>query len=415
LLVFLHLMSVLWAQGLQSIGMRLPGKVRAALLVLLVVGLLGGTYWVLGQPLERFLPGGFLPVGASTATAGTRPAPQVDLKALAGQRLMEIRFHPVVAGVLTPLEVFPRIMTARSLGAAALPIGIVLGYCVGLVAVLLRLDADFLDRAEAVGKRRAQLQIAMRRNGGIKIKVTGTAKRKLAMPGYGWGIGPVVWRQINTALRQSRGILITLGALMALVFMLAGNKQARPALYGIGGWGVFLLAGILRFDFRADLDRMTVLKAWPVSAWALAVGQLITPVLLSGAVALAAGVALVAYGVVPVGWALGGAVVGTALIGTIVALENAVFLVFPTRGVGGAGDLQHIGRNALLMAGRLVMLGLGLAAAGGVFALLRYLTKSTVIGFVGGGVVIWAEFLLMVYLVALAFRRFDAGRDTPPT
>ncbi len=413
MLLFLHLVSVLWAQGLQSVGVRLSGKVRMAILAVLIGGGLAATYWLTRQQLDQFLPS--FGASARSATRPTTAGASAQFQSMLMDKAMAVRQQPVIEAALRPLEVFPRIMTAPSFAAVLAPVGMAAAFVAALVAVLVRLDADFLDKAEAVGRRRAQTQLNMRRNGGMKLRVTGTAKRKFAMPRYFGGVGPVVWRQINSALRQSRGVLTTIGILMAVVVMVAGNKSAQSSLYGIAPWACFMLATILRFDFRADLDRMSVLKAWPISPIALAIGQLLTPVLLSGAVAFAGAAALVAYGALSLKWALVGVVAGVAVIGNIVALENAVFLLFPTRGTGGAGDLQHIGRNALLMIGRLLVLGLGLGTAFGVGFLVKYLSGSLMLAAACGGLVVWAELSAMVYVVAAAFRRFDAGRDTPPT
>jgi hypothetical protein len=129
--------------------------------------------------------------------------------------------------------------------------------------------------------------------------------------------------------------------------------------------GVAYLASGLRFDFRAELDRMPSLRAWPLAAWQVFVAVVLPVTLL---VACFVCIVLAVRGIVLDDLSLEvlGAMCATPLVAFLwVALDNAVFLLFPVRFVPGMGGaLQHSGR-ALLM----VLLRLGLLAVAGTAAL----------------------------------------------
>ena len=52
------------------------------------------------------------------------------------------------------------------------------------------------------------------------------------------------------------------------------------------GMTVAMLTPLLTFDFRGDIDRIDLLKALPLPAWRMALGQLLAPTLLLTAVQL---------------------------------------------------------------------------------------------------------------------------------
>jgi hypothetical protein len=97
------------------------------------------------------------------------------------------------------------------------------------------------------------------------------------------------------------------------------------------------------------------------------------------------------------------------------ALENLLFLLFPFRLMQSSpGDFQALGRNVLfLFAKGMVLVMVGMLA--GIVGLIAYLISGSVIV---GVLVPWPAVALiaaaLIPLVALAFKRFDVSRDTPP-
>ena len=177
-----------------------------------------------------------------------------------------------------------------------------------------------------------------------------------------------------------------------------------------------VLPPMIRFDFRGDLDRMGELKALPLPTSGLVIGQLAVPVAIGSAVQfllLAVLAALDAEGRTIAVYAIAFVVPFNFLF---YAVENLVFLAYPTRMVpAGPGDFQHLGRNVLVMAlkGMLLMAVALVLAVGGTIAFF-VMGRS----WLGAGVVVW--FLLvgacagLVPLLVFFFRRFDVSRDTPP-
>jgi hypothetical protein len=237
-------------------------------------------------------------------------------------------------------------------------------------------------------------------------------------------VGPIWWRHVATALRSVRSLVVLLlltGAMAAPVWVEASEPGSTDSLWPrllamMVGMTLFVPA-LVPFDFRGDLDRMDMLKALPLPAWRLVVGQLLTPVLLvSLAQLIVLGAAQLARGqadpsllmALMFAWPFNALIFG---------LENMLFLLFPTHVLGAApGDIQALGRQVVLWVVKmfaLVLLG-GVAALVGV--LVFFLTGQS---WPAALAVVWLVLVAFVVglvpLVGLAFRRFDVVRDTPPS
>jgi hypothetical protein len=102
-------------------------------------------------------------------------------------------------------------------------------------------------------------------------------------------------------------------------------------------------------------------------------------------------------------------------------LENLMFLWFPARPTPTApGDFQMMGRQTLMMLAKMAILSLVMvpAAVAGtiayVVARLAFEVNGTPAGLAVGWLALTGLSLVVVPLVASAFRRFDVARDTPP-
>jgi hypothetical protein len=182
----------------------------------------------------------------------------------------------------------------------------------------------------------------------------------------------------------------------------------------------FTLPSMLTYDFRGDIDRMDVLKSLPIAPSRLVLGQLIAPVLLGSLAQL--------FLLLLLQFVLGG--VGLILLLTLLfalpvnallfALENLLFLWFPTRQMATTGaDFEQVGRTFLLLLSKIFLLGCGLAVASVPTVLTYFLVEL-----LGGpaktaaGAVAWLMLAaltgLLLPVLALAFENFDVARDTPP-
>ncbi len=127
--------------------------------------------------------------------------------------------------LLAPFEVFSHAILADAFfpdlvcwGAAAAAIDL------GLLVLVLKLDADYLEGAAAVSQKLYERIRRARQGGGIALPTSKSAAR-LRIPRLPWlgGAGPLAWRQLLLAMRTSRlVILISLGlgcVLLVLAFV----------------------------------------------------------------------------------------------------------------------------------------------------------------------------------------------------
>src|SRR5262249_34389521 len=97
-------------------------------------------------------------------------------------------------------------------------------------------------------------------------------------------------------------------------------------------------------------------------------------------------------------------------------LENLLFLLFPARMLANTpGDFQAVGRNVLFTMAKLMGIVLVALVAGLSGVVVSFLVGgNSVPGVAAAWVVVACCDAGLVPAVALAFRNFDVGRDTPP-
>jgi hypothetical protein len=95
------------------------------------------------------------------------------------------------------------------------------------------------------------------------------------------------------------------------------------------------------------------------------------------------------------------------------AIENLIFLLFPTRAAANPADFQGYGRQILLLfaKGLLTLVAGGIAAALAMVAHL--LTDSWVVSAATAGVVLTVIAAALVPAVGWAYARFDVSSDVP--
>ena len=153
----------------------------------------------------------------------------------------------------------------------------------------------------------------------------------------------------------------------------------------------------------------------PVSALAIAAGQL------APSVALLAGLQWAAVSTVVVFTHLLPAVVVPALLPAllpfawaVLAIDNLLFLIFPHRiDLDDAGNVGFMGRLMLVMFLKFCALGVLTLVAGGIGAGLGILTSSLLVGVSTTLAIVLAVDVVLTWLVARTFDAFDPGRDTP--
>jgi len=332
----------------------------------------------------------------------------------------QIHASPVGRVVLAPLEPFGNAITATRASELFKWAAYAAFLLVIVLAIVVVLDANYLEAAMAASQRRYEKIRKIR--GGSFLSGVGLGKQpRRHLPVFPWlgGAGPIAWRQLTNAMRSSRGLLLLLGSLallMLAIYRLIPHNPKELLNVGVGAmlWLTFLLSGMLNFDFRGDVDQMDVLKALPINSVALTLGQLVSPVLVMSmihiAVLLAMGTIIHNYSAIALAAAL---ILPINLL--LFCAENLVFLLFPHRPAAASpGDLQILGRKFvfLLMKGLVLMIG---ALIAGCFAALAWVFtgKSLVVVGAVAWIALAVECAALVPAIAWAYRRFDPSVDTP--
>ncbi len=291
---------------------------------------------------------------------------------------------------------------------------------VALLTLVMWLDVNYLGWAVAVS-RKLYGGLKRARRGGVGWAVT-QADARWHLPVLPWlrGAGPIAWKQLMRAMRNSRGLLIfliILGAVTCPMLLVQQKGQSIPVgvLAGNLFFMTIILTRMLPFDFRGDLDHLDWLKSLPIGAAAVASGQLVTPALLMTSIhwLILGGTAALVHGSPTVLLAM--AVFCPPLNWLLFGSENLIFLLFPARMVSATpGDLQFFGRAMLELFAKMCFLlaFCGTAAAAGALA-FAISGGSWIVTLAVAWLVLAGLAVGIVPCVAWAYRRFDVSIDTP--
>jgi hypothetical protein len=387
-------------------------------LVSAAVSLCAGTLGALAFNRQRRL---LLALTACLAVLAVVPVAK-GVSAGTGDPLRRLAASPVLRFAGAPFRPFIMTFTAERAWPDMAVHGAVSALVdLGLLGLVVGLNFQFLEVSARASARRYEILCRARRGG----SPAGNHPARVRVPALPWlgGAGPACWRQLTAAAR-SPGRVAAVFALFALAGVCplllpnaggAGAPQgANPALVLLASLAVFAPT-MLGYDFRPDLVRMAELKTLPVRPAYLVVGQLATPVIVMS-LAEWSGLALVAAQVaLPRQAASAAVVLGPPLNFVLVAVENLFFLWFPARFVAGASaDFQMMGRQLLLMTGRLAcgLFGAALAALLGVVGYYAAGGRWPA-ALAGGALGLAATGVGLVALLSQAFQDFDVARDRP--
>jgi hypothetical protein len=327
--------------------------------------------------------------------------------------------------LLAPFEVFSHAILAREFfpglaiwGTAAAAID------VGLLVVVFKLDADYLEGAAAISQALYERRQRARQGGGFPLPTSKTAAR-LRFPRLPWlgGAGPLAWRQLLVALRTSRLIIvISLGigcVLLLVALFLPGDSPSSHLVVPTMGLGflaymTFIFAMQLPWAFRGDIEHIDSLKTLPIAPIALAAGELAGGVLVLAAIQLVVLAALLAArGNLAVILTAAAFLVPVDIL--MLGVSNALFLIYPVRvAQANAADFQLVGRVMLVMLLQFLILvpALGLPAGigGGVFWMSGWSWPAFA---ASSWLALVAELPPLVWTVSWLFQRFDPSTDTP--
>lgn len=354
-----------------------------------------------------------------------------------GDVLRRFTEDPRVVALTLPFEPWVRLVTASSPSEFALWGAVALGIFAVLFEGVARLPQDFRELSLASS---ADVAARIRRVKQGGIASTRSLKSEGGLRPVPWVFGrgrrgALAWRKL-AGIQRRAGVTLLFSIFLLSVLVFAATKftgvtdQNRAiAEFVVGGvnerpvgttgavliavMGTFYLCSGLRFDFREDIERMDVLKAWPLSSMAV-FGFTLLPeaVLIAGLICAALIVHALLVGLTAL--QLAPFLAFTPLAAWIwLALDNALFLVWPVRVVPGQdGAVQNMGRATMFLFVRgVVMLvmagiggGVGVAAA---FVADQFHIPSEPVGIVA----VWSVMLGFCFLTAraggAALRRFD--------
>jgi hypothetical protein len=392
-LLLVQFFSINAVIGLQTLGSGLRARLRWSILIAFLAAVV---------------------IIARHVFAGQTPTSGFDL-------MRRIDAAPLAHAMLSPFSVFGDLIAATTVAEFfrfAIP---AVAIDALLLALLLRLDANYLETATIASARRySQLQ---RIRGGSMLSIGVGANAHWHIPVFPrlGGVGPIIWRQITGAARSSKGLLFLL-LILAVgstpLFYSVGprTRQFATTFATVAVWLTLLVSTMLKFDFRGDLDLMDTLKSLPIHPWAVAAGQLIAPSLLMAIthLALLAIAAKLSPGHTPVFICAAILVVPMDLL--LFSIENLIFLLFPSRPAAASpGDFQILGRQALVLTGKMITLTVFFTPPITAAAVTYYLlTAKSLPAFTAvAGILVCVEVLALIPVLGWAFRRFDPSIHTP--
>jgi len=326
--------------------------------------------------------------------------------------------------LLAPFEVFSHAILAEAWfpdlvcwAAAAAAIDL------GLLALILRLDTDYLEAAAAASQKLYERMQRARQGGGFAPQASKHASR-LRVPRLPWlgGAGPLAWRQLLLAMRTSRYVIVfSLGTGVVLLVLAVALGRAGPGADMVPRMGIAFLAYLtflftmqVPWAFRGDIDHIDFLKTLPIAPVALATGELAGGVVVLVAIQLVLLACQLATGANPT-IVLAAAAFIVPFDVLMLAMNNLLFLIYPVRiAPGTSADFQLFGRLMLFMLLDFLILipTLGIPAAIGAIAFFvsgLYWPAFAVTSWL----VLVAELPLLLILLSWTFQRFDPSTETP--
>ena len=326
--------------------------------------------------------------------------------------------------LLAPFEVFSHVIFAERWFPDLVGWGAVASAMdLGLLILVLRLDADYIERAAAISQWIYDLQQRARRTSGLGVAATQQGAR-FRLPQFPWlaGAGPIAWGQLLSIVRTSSRAIVTVLIATTVFLLWAGYESRRspvsplPFEAGMGflSYITFLFA-MWPWGFCGDLDRLDFLKTLPIHPVALAVGELTGGVLVLAAFQLLIFAFLLAAAPANAPPILAAAVLATPVDALLLATNNLIFLIYPVRMASSTDfNFELVGRSILSLLMRLLVLVPGLGIPAGLGGIAYLLTSSWTAFGLTAWLVLVAELLPLILVVAWAFQRFDPSTQTPP-
>ncbi len=394
---------------ISAYGMSRATFTRCRWLVLALTA--GCVFWALGRAW---------PLPASATESRLPPALGIGLHL--SRTFLQLRTSWIGGFAETPFAVFPRVILTPSV-SLALVADLLLAACmvVMMAGLLLDLDRRMLRRrAGAERKNFRRLQKASLPAAACEFRQTPPR-----VPRRMCGMGSLAWRQAIGVYHYRMQVFASLivPAFLSTLTLLAPDNGATMLAQVVGGLAFYtflLLPTALKFDFRRDVDRMSLIKSFPASPAAVTIGQLTVPVFICTVFQLS--VLLAAMAAHPYHPLLLLAALAVLIPANVVvfALENVFFLLYPYR-LNQEG-LTIFLRSILAFTAKSILFIVAL----GVVLVWIIASKSIAHRFQSAGpfarplifvtgisALMAAAAALTTAMLIAVYRRFDPSQDTP--
>jgi hypothetical protein len=340
--------------------------------------------------------------------------PQLELVA----RFRALADSEVLRVASAPFAVFSRVMLAESVGALAVWGAAAVAMTLGVVWLILRLDANFLEASLAASQRRYEMVERAKRSGGLPTIGIG-AKPRFTLPRLPrlFGAGTIAWRQSLDLMRGSGRLLFILPAFIGpfVALAVANDRATGPQTAVMIGMPIFIgffISMIMPLGVRTDLDHIDLIKTLPLRSTAVVWGAVAAAVLY---LTLLQWIATLAMSAVMARWTAAATLAILLAIPVnllFVASDSVLVILYPSIRRVAPGDVLAGMRIMLvnLVKFLFAMAAAGVAALGALAAWLVWGDSLAAMG-TGGSIVLFLEGIATVWVAGLLFEQFDPSRD----
>ncbi len=406
-----HLHSLIF--GFVGISLTFLFLTLASMLVTLVRQILSEKLFSVGRQVVALICLGAFAIAMSQAIT------QIEFENLKDFTvwLQQISGSTMGQIVLMPFRIFSDAIFAKDLLSFLRWVALATMMNVGLVIVILMLDANYLETAANVSRKIFEKKERMK-TGKVKISAKSTRWKLKMFPYYG-GFGPMAWRQLVSVIRPSKSVfivaaVISICASIPVLMDIKSELIETPAVVAVAFGAMAYLTAIfslsLPYGFRADIDHIEVFKSLPVRPFAIAAGEIV------GSVALFASIHLFMsiVGLIATRnfflWWVAGMIFILPFNVLVCSLCNTLFLLFPMRNFAGSKDIQTLSLGFVFMLFQAIVF-LGVAFVCVVPALLVYwLSSNQFLTWSTAWVLLVISATVSVYFTGRTYENFDVTR-----
>jgi hypothetical protein len=388
--------------------------------------LVAGTWWW----LRRTIP---------APAAADLDGPEAILRYFGG-----VLAAPPLSWLLAPFFWVLRPFFAPDLGAFLRALGPALLVLVAHYVWVIRADVAFEEASLELSRRRAERVSAMRA-GTWRGPRRLARRRREPFPLRPHGPAPLafLWRNLISAgpwLYPRNWLLISAGVLSVMLW-LAANPAYRTVLVVVQAAALpvsfwVLIAGpmVMRREVRLMMQRLDVVKTYPLRGWQVVLGEILAPVVLITAVEwLLLAVAAVATAALTGQYAstalrsglgfIGAGLLVPPVAGLMTGIPFAATLYFPSwlPAAGHGGGVDVMGQRMIFAGGYLIVLVVALLPAALVAAapyfIVLWLAETQAAALLAGAIaaslVLFGELATAIWWLGGRYERFDLSMELP--